>query len=238
VPLATCLDPRRFLVKQIRKRLTYANVMSSIAVFLVLGGATALAAGQLGKNSVGSKQLKKNAVTAAKVKNNAVTTAKIKDGAVTGAKINLGSLGTVPSATSSTNAGNANTVNGQTATKIFAKLPKGAGTTNIGSFAGFSLTASCPDLVAERIVIELHPPANVPSVLTSLTTGNGNTDVVQEYEAGTNETIFLSNESLGESTFSAATTNGTVISGNLGFDYPDTFSSETVCVVYGEVTSG
>ena len=46
-------------MKQIRKRLTYANVMSSIAVFLVLGGA-AVAATQLPKNSVGSKQLKKN----------------------------------------------------------------------------------------------------------------------------------------------------------------------------------
>lgn len=45
-------------MKLIRKRLTYANVMSSIAVFLVLGGATALAAG-LAKNSVGTKQLKK-----------------------------------------------------------------------------------------------------------------------------------------------------------------------------------
>jgi hypothetical protein len=95
-------------VKQIRKRLTYANVMSSIAVFLVLGGATAIAAGQLGKNSVGSKQLKKNAVTAAKIKKNAVTsakikknaitTAKIKGEAVTGAQINEGTLGTVPSA--------------------------------------------------------------------------------------------------------------------------------------------
>ena len=48
-------------MKQIRKRLTYANVMSSIAVFLVIGGATAFAAG-LAKNSVGTKQLKKNAV--------------------------------------------------------------------------------------------------------------------------------------------------------------------------------
>jgi hypothetical protein len=74
-------------VKQIRKRLTYANVMSSIAVFLVLGGATALAASQLAKNSVGTKQLKKNAVTAAKIKKNAVTTAKIKNAAVTGNKI-------------------------------------------------------------------------------------------------------------------------------------------------------
>jgi len=80
-------------VKKIRKRLTYANVMSSIAVFLVLGGASALAASHLGKNSVGSKQLKKNAVTAAKLKKNAVTTAKIKNNAVTGAKVKDGSLG-------------------------------------------------------------------------------------------------------------------------------------------------
>jgi hypothetical protein len=70
-------------VKQISKRFTYANVMSSIAVFLVLGGGAAFAAGQLGKNSVGSKQLKKNAVT----------TAKIKNGAITGAKVKAGSLG-------------------------------------------------------------------------------------------------------------------------------------------------
>jgi hypothetical protein len=87
------------LVKQIRKRLTYANVMSSIAVFLILGGATAFAAVQLGKNTVGTKQLKKNAVTAAKIKKNAVTTAKIKKDAVTGAKVKESSLGTVPSAT-------------------------------------------------------------------------------------------------------------------------------------------
>jgi hypothetical protein len=36
-------------VNQIRNRLTYANVMSTLAVFLILAGGTALAAGQLGK---------------------------------------------------------------------------------------------------------------------------------------------------------------------------------------------
>jgi hypothetical protein len=66
-------------LKHIRKRLTYANVMSSIAVFLLLGGATAFAAGHLGKNTVGAKQLKKNAVTTAKIKKNAVTGAKVKN---------------------------------------------------------------------------------------------------------------------------------------------------------------
>jgi hypothetical protein len=72
--------------------------MSSIAVFLVLGGGAAIAANQLGKNSVGTKQLKKNAVTSAKIKKNAVTTAKIKNEAVTGGKVNESTLGTVPSA--------------------------------------------------------------------------------------------------------------------------------------------
>ena len=91
-------------MKQIRKRLTYANVMSSIAVFLVLGGA-AFAAAQLPKNSVGKKQLKANAVTTAKIKKNAVTTAKIKNGAITGVKVNESTLETVPSATT---AGTAN----------------------------------------------------------------------------------------------------------------------------------
>ena len=72
--------------------LTYANVMSTIGVVLLLGGAAALAAAQLGKNSVGTKQLKANAVTTAKIKKNAVTKAKIKAGAVDGSKVADGSL--------------------------------------------------------------------------------------------------------------------------------------------------
>ncbi|HEX6455641.1 MAG TPA: hypothetical protein VF009_03880 [Solirubrobacterales bacterium] len=79
-------------MKQLRKRLTYANVMSSIAVFLVIGGATAFAA--LGKNTVGTKQLKKNAVVGSKVKN----------GSLTGVDIQTSTLGTVPSATNAVHA--------------------------------------------------------------------------------------------------------------------------------------
>jgi hypothetical protein len=76
--------------------------MSSIAVFLVLGGATAFAVSKVPNKSVGTKQLKANAVTAAKLKKNAVTTAKLKNEAVTGAKINEGTLGSVPSAVNAT----------------------------------------------------------------------------------------------------------------------------------------
>lgn len=73
------------LVKQIRTRLTYANVMSSIAVFLVLGGGAAIAA--LGKNTVGPRQLKPNSVKTSKIAKNAVKAAKIAENAVDGTKI-------------------------------------------------------------------------------------------------------------------------------------------------------
>ena len=63
-----------------RPKLTYANVVSTLCFFLLLGGG-AYAAGQLGKNSVGTKQLKNNAVSAAKIKNGAVTQAKISSAA-------------------------------------------------------------------------------------------------------------------------------------------------------------
>jgi hypothetical protein len=71
--------------------------MVTILAFAVLGGATAFAAGQLAKNSVGTKQLKKNAVTGAKVKNQTLT----------GKDIKLSKLGTVPSAANAANAANA-----------------------------------------------------------------------------------------------------------------------------------
>jgi hypothetical protein len=70
-------------VKQIGKRLTYANIVSSLAIFLVLGGAAAFAA----STKIGSKQLKANAVTAGKIKKNAVASAKIRQNAITTAKV-------------------------------------------------------------------------------------------------------------------------------------------------------
>lgn len=73
-------------MKQIRKRLTYANVVSTLALFLVIGGATAIAA-KVPKHSVGPRQLKANAVTTPKIKANAVTTRKIKKNAVTTIKL-------------------------------------------------------------------------------------------------------------------------------------------------------
>jgi hypothetical protein len=74
-------------MRRIRSHLTYANVMSTIAVFGVLAGGGAYAASKIGTSdiengAVTAKKLHKRAVTKKKLKNRAVTKAKLGDRAV------------------------------------------------------------------------------------------------------------------------------------------------------------
>lgn len=136
-------------MKQIRNRLTYANVMSSMAVFLILGGATAIAASnkiganQLKANSVKTGKIVKEAVKAGKLAKNSVTTPKIANDAVTSEKINESTLGTVPSAVSANTATTATTASnlvGQT--PFLVRLGLGQSQT-IASHGVVSLVATC-----------------------------------------------------------------------------------------------
>src|SRR3954464_13778275 len=73
-----------------RSHLTFANVVSLMALFVALsGGAYALT---IPKASVGAKQLKKNAVTAPKIKKKAVTSPKVRNGSLTGTDVRNDSL--------------------------------------------------------------------------------------------------------------------------------------------------
>jgi len=76
---------------KIRSRLSYANVMATIAVFGLLGGAS-YAAVNLPKNSVGPSQIEKNAVRAPEIGANAVRAAEIGENAVGTGKVLDGSL--------------------------------------------------------------------------------------------------------------------------------------------------
>jgi hypothetical protein len=68
-------------MNRLRSKLTYANVVATLALFVALAGGTAFAATQLPKNSVGSKQIKKEAVTPAKLSTAAKSTLKGPTGA-------------------------------------------------------------------------------------------------------------------------------------------------------------
>lgn len=106
-------------------RVTYANVMSTLAVFLMIGGGAAIALP--GKNTVDSGDVKNNTLTSADVKNNSLKSADLKDGkavtgadvvddSLTGADISEGSLAEVPSAATANKADtadDADTVDGR-----------------------------------------------------------------------------------------------------------------------------
>ena len=144
-------------MKRMRGRLTYANVIATLALFLAIGGGAWAATG-LPKNSVGGKQLKKNAVTTAKIKNGAVTGAKIARGAITDDMLDLAGLGTVPSATSAVNAahaGDATTVGGITVSNItYLGEDAGAAKTVLNS-QGLVLTAHCKG--SQPVVVATAP---------------------------------------------------------------------------------
>jgi hypothetical protein len=79
------------MLRAIGRRLTYANAIATLALFLALGGGAVWAANKA-STKIGTGKLKPSAVTAGKIKANAVTQEKIRANAVTNAKIREGSV--------------------------------------------------------------------------------------------------------------------------------------------------
>lgn len=93
------------MFRTVRTRISYTNVIATIALFVALGGSS-YAALQLPRNSVGTKQLKRNAVTGVKVKRGALTGRHIKEATL--AKVDSATAAdTATSAASATTAGSA-----------------------------------------------------------------------------------------------------------------------------------
>lgn len=99
-------------MSRVKRGLSYANVVATLALFLAVSGGVVYAASNLGKNSVKSsniatsavktrnlaksavktKNLAANAVTSAKIKKNAIVAGKVKKGAISRSKLATGTL--------------------------------------------------------------------------------------------------------------------------------------------------
>jgi hypothetical protein len=75
-----------------RRHLSFANVVSVLALFVALGG-TAWGVAHLPKNSVGSKQIRNGAVKKVDLHKKAVTYAKLAPNSIDSSKVRDGSLG-------------------------------------------------------------------------------------------------------------------------------------------------
>jgi len=242
-------------MQQIRKRLTYANVISTVALFLVLGGASALAAGHLAKNSVGTKQLKNNAVTAAKIKN----------GAITGAKLNLGSLGQVPSAASAAHAtdavhatsadraatadhaasadhaatadqaasaGNADTVGGEKVQRISWTAPKGTPTTTIFSADGLTITGSCSG--GGELTVLASTTANDAELQVFGNVANSFFNSENSHFTTAASIINGTGFKEGAGSLAYGTASGSVVTITYGFDFHPSFNGTSGCAFFGQ----
>lgn len=72
-------------------KLTYANVVATLALFVALGGSS-YAAVELGKNSVKSENIGKEQVKASDIAKNAVNSAKVKDASLLAKDFKSGQL--------------------------------------------------------------------------------------------------------------------------------------------------
>lgn len=107
------------MLERLRHRLTYANVMSSIAVFAVLAGGGAYAASKIGPDDIA-----KDAVRSRHIKKNQVTGKHVREASLRG--VGLGVLGGEWESVGSGNGGNALSAlgggAGSTATNLVAPV--------------------------------------------------------------------------------------------------------------------
>ena len=82
-------------MSKLRPRLTYANVMATVAVFVALGGSS-YAAVTLSNNSVKSKHIAKGAVKRSDLGRNAVISSKVADGSLRATDFAAGQLSSGP----------------------------------------------------------------------------------------------------------------------------------------------
>jgi hypothetical protein len=107
--------------------LTYANVISTLCLFMLLGGG-AYAATQLPKNSVGAKQIKNGAITGKKIKKGTIDATKLTSSTVALLKGTKGDAGPV----------GAQGPQGTTNSGAYATVAVGENIFFVGSHPGFA----------------------------------------------------------------------------------------------------
>ena len=157
-------------MRALRSKLTYANVISTLCLFLVLGGGAAFAAGQLAPNSVGTKQLRNAAVTGPKIKRASIEATKLTQLAISTLKGQKGDRG-------AKGASGARGATGSTGSKgergaTGPQGPQGAAG-NPGAFATVLSTPTPAFKGTHPGFLSVERPAGVPTGIYCLTPTNG-----------------------------------------------------------------
>lgn len=192
------------MLSKLKGRMTYANVASTAALLIAIGGGgAAVAATLVPHNSVGSAQIINGSVKGRDIHPNAVGSIQAKDGALTGtdvaddsltgSDVDESSLGQVPNANNANTAGTATTANGLSSGAI--TNPNVFGTGNLGIVRAYAWNSSASadiDLTGTTyaynrsggtINVVHNSTGNYTITFAGLNIGGGNV-VVSSYASG------------------------------------------------------
>jgi hypothetical protein len=161
------------MLDRLRGGLSYANVMSTVAVCAALGGGAAWAATKIGandiaKNAVRAKHIKTNQVIPRHLRPGAVQTTKMADGAVTTAK--LADLAVGRDQLGSDSVDSAKVADGSLTAVDLAGGQIGAGVASNSNFAGMTPQEA---VHSDEITIERAGRLLVLASLTAIVNCNG-----------------------------------------------------------------
>ena len=144
------------------RRLTYANIVSSLALLVALCGGGVALASTLPKNSVTSKQ----------IKNGAIKSKDVADNGLTGTDVNESTLGTVPSAARASRADRADSAAlVDTVQHVWLHLPDGQAPIDVAQSGPFHLQLRCGPHVGPTSVSELMLTSSAEGLYVTSTGG-------------------------------------------------------------------
>lgn len=176
---------------RLRRHVTYANVVSTLALVLAVGGGGVYAAGKIGggeikKGAVHSFQIKNKqvrrqdiaggSVNSRIVSNGSLTSKDVRDETLTGHDIQESSLGLVPLAQ------DARTLTGVSVRTVRVSKPDGSAASQVLVQGGLTVLLSCPAGTA-TIEVRGTSPGDEGTVY------DADTDSVQQFDNGTPQTV-------------------------------------------------
>lgn len=216
-------------MSRLRHTITYANVVSTLALVLAMSGGAVYAAGKIGgndirKGAVRSKQIRNRNVKRQDIAGGAINSRKVSNNTLTGKDIEESKLGLVPSAD------DARTVNGVAERVVRASEAQTTAASQLLSEGGLTVLLSC---AGGNATMQVHgfAPGDAGTVF------NAQTSSTQQFDSGTTQSVATSSAAPGFATVRRL--DGTVTR----FDYElirddNGFNSTDDCFLHGFLRTG
>ena len=212
----------------LRRHLTYANVVATLALLLALGGGAAWAAGKIGphgiaKNAIRSYHIRNKQVKRQDIAGGSINSRKVSNDSLTGKDVKEATLGLVPTAQ------DARTLNGLAVRSVRSSQAANTGLTQQVAQGGMTVLTSCG---AADATMQIHGTATGDDG-SVFEPGGG----LQQFTASTSSTVTTTTSTAGYATVRRI--DGTIT--RLEFElsrHDDGFNSSDDCFLQGFLLSG